>query len=482
MDKTTSETELLQASIAGSTEAFGVIIERYQSLICGITYSATGDFTKSQDLAQETFIRAWKGLSRLKDLSNFRAWLCTIARNMVKGFIAGKQKDIIKDAQPLESAVATETTKPGPGQTAISKEQQAIVWEALRKIPEAYREPMVLFYREQKSVKQVAAGLGLSEDAAKQRLSRGRKLLKTEVSTLVEDVLGQTGPKRAFTIAVVAALPALTTQTASAAVAGAVVKGAPVAKIVFSTALVGAILGPILGLLGGIFGSWMSIKHTRSPRERKFMVKMSIIVWLMLLLLIGLPLGLAIAGVIPKWVYWSVFVVFFVVLLPMIFWINNRTRQIQKEDGTYIEPEYTSTEIPKWGIYGAFGGAIFGSVFWIVPMSCLTRDWLTIIAVTVFAGLIFTISTKKLLRKQEMLWRILVWDMISLCVLNLAVVNLRWSDWMSVLGYQPKYSSFSLLSMNVIIGVVMGMLILLFLILDTRQRRKVVNKSETQPE
>lgn len=79
----TTESELLQASLAGSTEAFGSIIERYQSLICGITYSATGNLSKSEELAQETFMRAWKGLAGLKEAGKFRGWLCTIARNVV---------------------------------------------------------------------------------------------------------------------------------------------------------------------------------------------------------------------------------------------------------------------------------------------------------------------------------------------------------------------------------------------------------------
>ena len=84
MHKVVSEAELLQASLAGSKEAFGTIVEQYQSLICAITYSGTGDFAKSEELAQETFLRAWKELRQLKDLGRFRAWLCTIARNLAR--------------------------------------------------------------------------------------------------------------------------------------------------------------------------------------------------------------------------------------------------------------------------------------------------------------------------------------------------------------------------------------------------------------
>jgi len=202
-----NEIELLRASLTGNKEAFGTIIENYQSLVCGITYSATGDFAKSEELAQETFIRAWKELKQLNDLSKFRAWLCTIARNLVKKAIGKQNKDVINSAQPIENATAFETSELAPDQAAISKEQQAVIWQALQEIPETYREPMVLFYRQQQSIKQVAAALDLSENVAKQRLSRGRKLLKAELTSLVEDILGKTGPKKTFAIAVLASLP-----------------------------------------------------------------------------------------------------------------------------------------------------------------------------------------------------------------------------------------------------------------------------------
>ena len=65
-------------------------------------------------------------------------------------------------------------------------------------------------------------------------------------------------------MAVVAALPALTAQTATAAAAGVAAKGVPVAKAGFLSGLSGAVLGPIVGLLGGIFGMWMEFYRERS--------------------------------------------------------------------------------------------------------------------------------------------------------------------------------------------------------------------------
>jgi DNA-directed RNA polymerase specialized sigma24 family protein len=60
-----NDTELVSQSLSGSREAFGRIVEQYQSLICSIAYSATGSLCQSEDCAQETFVIAWKELPKL---------------------------------------------------------------------------------------------------------------------------------------------------------------------------------------------------------------------------------------------------------------------------------------------------------------------------------------------------------------------------------------------------------------------------------
>ncbi|MHC4456428.1 MAG: RNA polymerase sigma factor [Planctomycetota bacterium] len=476
-----SEAELLEASLAGNREAFGTIVERYQSLICGITYSAMGDLAKSEELAQETFIRAWKGLGQLKDSGKFQAWLCTIARNLIRKSIKSRQRDIINTAEPLEDMGAVKSAEPGPVETVISKEQEEVVWRALREIPEQFREPMVLFYREQQSVRQVATGLELSEDVAKQRLSRGRRMLKKQVAALVEETLGKTRPGKIFTVAVIAALPAVSAEAAIAAVAGITAKTAPAAKAAFASGLFGAVLGPILGLLGGLFGSWMSIKHTKSTRERWFMIKFALLVWCevtLSFLAIVLFMILMLKGLVAKKVYWwvfgSVMTAHFIFLVPAIIWANRRQQQIQKEDGTYVKPQYHPAKMSKANIYAAVGGSIFGAVCWIMPISFITRDWLVAAVVVIVASLIFVISTKKCLHNQKSHWRILIWDVIGLCVLNLVVVNVRWNQWMELYRQSSYYNptkDISLWAINLMIGAIFSGLLVMFVLLDLRQRK-----------
>src|ERR1700684_2420036 len=75
-----SDAELITASRNGNREAFGQIVRKYQSMISGLIYAACGDLHRSEDIAQETFISAWKSLSGLRDAAKLPGWLCQIAR------------------------------------------------------------------------------------------------------------------------------------------------------------------------------------------------------------------------------------------------------------------------------------------------------------------------------------------------------------------------------------------------------------------
>jgi RNA polymerase sigma factor (sigma-70 family) len=194
-------------------------VKEYQSFICAITFSGTGDVEKSEELAQETFVNAWRDLGQLKDLSKFRNWLAGIARNIVRNSLRNGRRDVIRKAVPIDKIEDATAGDSEPVETAIGKERQLVVREALQRIPEMYREALVLFYRQEQSVKEVARRLELSEETVRQRLSRGRNLLKEEVAAMVETTISRSGPGKAFTAMVMASVAAVAAKTASAAAA-----------------------------------------------------------------------------------------------------------------------------------------------------------------------------------------------------------------------------------------------------------------------
>jgi RNA polymerase sigma factor (sigma-70 family) len=264
-----SDSELVTQSLAGNRDAFGRIVARYQSLLCSLAYSATGSLSQSEDLAQETFITAWTQLADLREPEKLRSWLCRISRNLTYDALRRQGREPIHKAEPLEEIQESPAPEPLPSDYTISREEEAILWRSIERIPESYREPLVLYYREHQSVEKVAAVLDLSEDTVKQRLSRGRKLLHEQVLAFVEGALERTSPGKAFTIGVLAALPAFTLSAKAAAVGVTAAKGGATAKAAAATGLFSAILASALGFLGNYIGYRVGMDGAQSEHERE---------------------------------------------------------------------------------------------------------------------------------------------------------------------------------------------------------------------
>ncbi|MBX7256303.1 MAG: sigma-70 family RNA polymerase sigma factor [Candidatus Hydrogenedentes bacterium] len=225
---TSSESSALAASQRGDRSAYGLLVEKYKHLVCAVTYGTTGDMHASEDLAQETFVAAWTHLDRLRDPSAFRSWLCGIARNVGLTWLRKRQRDVLTKTAALETGRGVADPSPTPREAAIKREHEAVVWHALEKIPEGFRIPLILYYREGRSVEEVAKTLGMSDAAVRQRLHRGREFLRAQVAEVVEASLSRTRPGSGFTAGVLAAIAAIPVGTM--AKAGAATVGAGIVK------------------------------------------------------------------------------------------------------------------------------------------------------------------------------------------------------------------------------------------------------------
>ena len=349
-----NDTELVSQSLTGSREAFGRIVAQYQSLICSLAYSVTGSLTQSEDLAQETFVIAWKQLRQLREPAKLRSWLCSIARSVISGATRRQMREPAHGAETLDIVHETPAPDPLPSEHAISREEEAILWRSLEQIPELYREPLILFYREQQSVAGVAEELELSEDAVKQRLSRGRKLLTEEVTAFVEGTLKRTNPGEAFTLGVLAALPGLAVSARAATLGMAAAKGSAAAKAAAGMGLSGMGLSVLSGVVGSALGVRISLENTASPRERQFAVKLNWITysWLgaFFVVLLG---GISLAGpywkIYPVFLTWAVIglnVVNPVVVLLLIRWGLRERERIRREEAAKLTPGSVSPLTP----------------------------------------------------------------------------------------------------------------------------------------
>jgi zinc protease len=263
----------------GDTQEFERVVERHQNAVSAVAYGILGDFAACQDITQETFWQAWRGRNDLRDTERLAAWLCGIARNLAHAHQRSRFRERThEDLSTTDHA----SSEPDPVLQSISEEESTLVWRALEAIPENYREPLILFYREDHSIAQVAAALDINYDAAKQRLSRGREMLRENLAETVEGVLKKSKPGRALTLRIMTGVAALSvalkaTSTASAAGLGpSLAKGA--ASGIAATAAKAAIGGGALcgvagGLAGAWLGTWLPAQLAPTMTEREFMQK-----------------------------------------------------------------------------------------------------------------------------------------------------------------------------------------------------------------
>lgn len=270
---TVNDANLVMSSLGGDRDAFCQIVTRYQNLLCSLAYSAVGDIKHSEDIAQETFVDAWKKLDTLQDPEMLKAWLCGILRFKISRFRRSETKHQTHKTSDVEQSQLDSSASSELENEAISEQQQLLLWKVLNTIDTTYREPLILFYREQQSVECVAQELDITTDNAKQRLSRGRKLLKQAMSSFVEDSLARSIPGIAFTTGVMALIGS-TPSPAKAAVVGT---GVTKTGSAFKLTSVLVVLASVSGLISAYFGIKAGFAQSRTKREKRLVIKMVIL-------------------------------------------------------------------------------------------------------------------------------------------------------------------------------------------------------------
>jgi len=164
------EAEVIALVRAGEVDAFAGIIEHYQAPIIRYLYRLTGDYEMAKDLAQDTFVQAYKGILKTDAELSFKAWLYRIATN--NAFQHSRRKKLLSFI-PFTSR---ERDIPVADEQPDCPEDTAAIREALLKVPQEQRTCLVLHFVEGFKYREIAETLGCSEEAVRKRVARGRKL------------------------------------------------------------------------------------------------------------------------------------------------------------------------------------------------------------------------------------------------------------------------------------------------------------------
>lgn len=159
--------------LAGDVRAFEGIVRRWQGPLVNMAWRYCRDRGRAEELAQEAFLRAWRGLASWRGESSFSTWLFALAANVYRNDL----KRVPTVMVPMEDA--PEPASPAAQHDTLTvQSRDESVRRAVLALPTRYREPVVLYYFHEMDVGAAARTLCLPEGTVKARLSRARALLR----------------------------------------------------------------------------------------------------------------------------------------------------------------------------------------------------------------------------------------------------------------------------------------------------------------
>ena len=260
------DSRLVAESRNGNRDAFGQIVRRYQGMITGLIYASIGDLHRSEDLAQETFIAAWKSLAGLREPAKLPAWLCQIVRHRILDF--GRNDSRQKTHLDHLLKLPRPHTAPPADAEIISAEENELLWRTLANSPAISRDAR--FVLPAKSIYRRCGGS--DGDARSSRatttVARARNAARN-LAQLLERNLSRSAASERFTAAVIAALPVALPIGLKSAALGGIAKGTAAGSgflAVFSI-----MLAPIIAMFCAIVGVKTTFRTIETSRERRFM-------------------------------------------------------------------------------------------------------------------------------------------------------------------------------------------------------------------
>jgi len=185
MSGCTDDQDLIEASRAGKTEAYGILVRRYQDRLYPTVLRLTGCAEDAQDLLQETFLRAYQKLGRFHGESSFYTWVYRIAVNLALSGRRRRRPTVRWGEGPGGPAVDLRETDPSlPLERA---ERDRIIQGALDALAADHRAVVVMKEFDGLRYEEIAAILGVPVGTVRSRLHRARCELRDRLRVLVED-------------------------------------------------------------------------------------------------------------------------------------------------------------------------------------------------------------------------------------------------------------------------------------------------------
>jgi RNA polymerase sigma-70 factor (ECF subfamily) len=168
---------LIAAALAGRSDAFGTLVERYERAVYHLAYRTLRDTEEAKDATQEAFFKAYRALRTFRPGAKFSTWIFTIAYHACCDRLA-RRKRYSGDEPPDWADPAA-----GPQEQAEIADEARRLRAAIDALPEKYRTVITLFHLQNKQYEEIAAVLDLPLGTVKTHLFRAKELLRKALET-----------------------------------------------------------------------------------------------------------------------------------------------------------------------------------------------------------------------------------------------------------------------------------------------------------
>jgi len=185
---TTSDEQLIRATLGGDISSFGIIVERYWDMSAAFALSKIKNTSDAEDIAQESFIKAYSQLHRLRNRSRFAGWLSKIvAQQCVNHIRKNSQQRTASGYAAYEADVSSQAVvcSSNPG---LTNEQVHFVRQTVSRLPEKFRKVIIMRFVAGLSAVQIAEQLGKRHGTVRVWLHRAYQILRKDLVSLLEEV------------------------------------------------------------------------------------------------------------------------------------------------------------------------------------------------------------------------------------------------------------------------------------------------------
>jgi RNA polymerase sigma-70 factor (ECF subfamily) len=175
----------------GDSEAFRELVERHSRAVYRLAHRMTGNPSDAEDVVQETFLRAYRQLSRFESRANFGTWVHRIAVNCSIDLIRSRpRRETPQDATDLDhigASGAVDHQRPSPERLTISAEVSGRVAEAMTVLSPMERAAFMLRHLEGQSIDEISRALGLKANATKHSIFRAVRKMRSALQPFVAE-------------------------------------------------------------------------------------------------------------------------------------------------------------------------------------------------------------------------------------------------------------------------------------------------------